>query len=92
MVDDLRNLSDRDLARRLEQLEGEEHAISRRRGKLHELISYRKTMGNADGTPATQDQLAELDEEERENSRARKDLHAKIENVRLEQAHREGAG
>ena len=77
-------LNDDELQRLLEQLEEDERHISARRRKLHDLITYRRTLGKPDGTPATDEELAELDEQERDVSQRRKALHSRIDAVREE--------
>jgi hypothetical protein len=83
-VEDLAGRRDEELAQLLDGLEEDERRVSARRQKLHELIRYRKSLGRADGTPATADELAELEARERELSRTRKELHARIDAVRRE--------
>ena len=86
---DLHDLTDHELAGLLEQLEDQERGTSRRRRKLHELITFRKTMGYADGTPASPEDMAELDAKERDISAARKELHARIADVRCDEDRRQ---
>jgi len=71
-----------DPERTLEQLDEEERRISARRARLHERINFVRANGNADGAPATAEQLAALDEQERELSRQRRELHARIRELR----------
>ena len=81
-MDSADGLSTNELKRQLERLEDDERRISVRRRKLHDLITYRRTLGNPDGTPVTDEQLAELDEQERELSQERKALHSRIDALR----------
>ena len=62
----------------LESLEEEERLVSIRRERLHDRIDYVRANGNADGTPASPEQIASLLEQERELSKTRKDLQARI--------------
>jgi hypothetical protein len=66
----------------LRQLEAEEAILSQRRRRLHRAIDFKRHSGNADGTPATPEQLASLDEEERAISAQRRALHAQIDELR----------
>ncbi len=81
-------LSDYALERELEQLEAEERSVSRRRQKLHELITYRKTLGNADGSPSSPEQIGELEAQEREVSERRAQIHRRLEELREERSRR----
>jgi uncharacterized protein involved in exopolysaccharide biosynthesis len=84
MSGNLKNLTDAELLALFDEFESDERRLSARRSRLHQLIEYRKTTGSADGQPATAEELAELDAQERELSRERKELHRRIGEVRAE--------
>lgn len=90
-MEDLAALRDAELTQLLDRLEENERRICARRQKLHDVISYRRSLGGADGKPVTAAELAELDARERELSRERKELHAQIDDARLELARRAAA-
>jgi hypothetical protein len=76
-----------ELNKRFEQAEAElleitERQISAQRRRLHVRIDFLRANGNADGTPATQEQLDALDAEERKLSAARRALHTEIDALR----------
>jgi len=79
---DLSGLSDAVLCARLEQLEREEQAVSRRRTKLHALIDFRRSGGAATNDPT----LEPLEAAERELSDHRLELHAQIDALRAERS------
>jgi len=80
---------DADLDALLEQLDDEERRISARRAQLHARIDFLRANGNANGMPATREQLEMFDEQERTMSKARKDLHARIRELRAERDRRD---
>lgn len=65
-----------------ELLETTEREFSAARRRLHMRIDFLRAHGNADGTPATPQQLEALDAEEMELSAARRALHAEIDERR----------
>ena len=77
-----------DLDALLEQLAQEERLLARQRARLHDRIDFLRANGNADGNPASPEQLEALDEQERELSRARKGLHARMSELRAERERR----
>ena len=85
---ELSKLSGAELNVLAEDLELQERSISKRRAKLHELITFRRTSGNGDGTPATPEQLADLDRQEQQISSERRELHQCLDAVRKEQTQR----
>ena len=85
---DLAKLTGAELTSLAGELELQERFISKRRAKLHELITFRKTSGDGDGRPATPELLADLDQQERKISSERRALHARLDAVRKEQAQR----
>jgi len=60
----------------------EERYISKRRTKLHERIGYAQTMGDGAGKPVTPEYLDELNAQERELSKVRREPHARIDAIR----------
>ena len=82
---DLSGLSDAVLCARLEELEREEKAVSRRRTKLHTLIDFRRSGGAATNDP-TLEPLEPLEAAERELSDHRLELHAQIDALRAERS------
>ena len=82
---DLSGLSDAALCARLEELEREEQAVSRRRTKLHTLIDFRRSGGSATIDP-TLEPLEPLEAAERELSDHRLELHAQIDALRAERS------
>jgi hypothetical protein len=81
---DASRLDDGEVAARLGQLEREEHLVSVRRRRLHDRIDFLRSSGNADGTPASPEQMAVLDAQEREISTKRRELHVQIAAARGE--------
>jgi predicted nucleic acid-binding Zn-ribbon protein len=86
-VDDVTLLSDRDLSRRISQLEREEIALSRRRNSLHNRIDFLRAGGFAGAKPGS-DPLEELLATERELSEQRHTLHYRIDELRAERSRR----
>ena len=56
--------------------------MSKRRARLHERIRFAKTMGDGAGNPVSAEELEELNTQEREVSKARKELHTRIDVLR----------
>jgi hypothetical protein len=82
-VIDLATLSDAELGERVQALEREEHAVSRRRTTLHTRIDFVRAGGYASTDPEYEP-LKALEASERELSAHRLEIHAQIDALRAE--------
>jgi len=69
--------------RELRELEQEERALSRRRRRLHETITFVRGGGRGSG-PEAEETLFQLEREELELSATRRQLHDRIDELRIQ--------